>query len=87
MKTIKAWVYNNYRDKAGTGEHKIFDTKEEAIAYAKDEWNHLNESDRNSYINDKCGEFWVAQLDMVYDDVAEEYQPDFSSYSPVWSAF
>lgn len=86
-KTESAWVFNEYRDKAGTGEYKTFETKEEAIAYAKDEWNHLNESDQDSYIYDKCGEFWVAQLDMVYDDVAEEYEPDFSSYSPVWSAF
>lgn len=82
-----AWIFWEYRDKAGTGSHKVFRNKAEAINYAQSEWGRLNGHDQQSYKDDPAGEFFVALVPMEWDDVALEYVPDMSSYTPEWSAF
>lgn len=83
---VTAWVFCEYRDKAGTGSTKTFKDKEDALLYAKDEWDHLCDADQESYKNDQCGEFWVSEMPMIWDDEDEEYYPDMSDYAPIWSA-
>lgn len=82
-----AWVRYEYRDKAGTGSTAYFNSESEAIESAMKEWNHMNESDQNSYINDPVGEFIVALIPMLWDDADLDYYPNYDSYTPVWSAF
>ena len=82
MKT--AWVFYEYRDRAGIGDYKLFKDKDDAINYAKDEWDHMNRYDQRSYITDVAGEFWVAELPVEWDDLSGEFVPDFGEYTPVW---
>lgn len=81
-----AWVFYEYRDKAGIGSSKTFTSNEEAANYAKNEWGHLSEADQQSYKEDPCGEYWVALVPMVWDEYDEKFYPDTSNYTPVWSA-
>ncbi len=69
----KAWCVYEYRDSCGTGTERLFDTKEEALATAKDEWHHLAESDKDSYIHDVAGQFWVGLVWIHYDEDYEEW--------------
>lgn len=82
----KAWVFQEYRDKAGVGSSKIFKNKHEAIEYAQGEWRHLNDRDRKSYKDDACGEFIVAEMPVSWDEEAEDWIIDDSAFTPVWDA-
>lgn len=82
-----AWVFYEYRDRWGSGSTEIFTDKEEAVEHAKNEWNHMSAADQQSYIDDPVGEFFVALLPMLWDDVDLEFYPYFGDgYDPVWSA-
>lgn len=71
---MKAYFFNEYRDKAGIGSVKKFDTKEEAIAYCMKEWEHFNTNDKEAYLHDPCGRFYVYQAEALTDEVdGEEY--------------
>jgi len=74
-----AWVWTEYRDKAGTGHFEVFRTREEAEAAAHDYWERLAAVDKKKYLDDPCGEFFTGLYLMEYDDTAEEYVPDFGS--------
>lgn len=68
MKTI--YVFDEYRDSMGTGTEKTFDNKEQAVKYARREWNHLSLNDKSSYISDilnGCGWFMVYRA-VIPDD-------------------
>ena len=82
----KAWVFYEYRDRKGSGSYKMFTDKAAAISYAKDQWASMCDCDKNSYLTDSVGEFWVAELPVIWDDISETFEPDFSEYSTAWNA-
>lgn len=85
---LTAYVFSEYRDSFGTGSEKLFASRDEAIRYAKEEWDHLSIHDQNSYKNDPAGSFCVTEaVPVIWDDVAEEFYADMSSYDIAWSAF
>lgn len=73
MKTRKIYFAEEYRDKAGIGTTEYFNSADEAIEYAKDEWDHLNDADRKSYMNDSFSMFIAGQKWQTWDDDIEEW--------------
>ena len=72
MDMLKQYVFEEYRDSWGIGREMILDTEEQAIKYAKQEWEKLSEDDKNSYKNDVCGTFRVYEIE-ISEDQLEEY--------------
>lgn len=83
----KAIIFREYRDSRGIGSTKVFETKEEAIAFAEAEWKHLAESDKKSYKKDPAGIFAVGLAEMVYDEVDEEFYPGADLEEVYWEAY
>lgn len=73
MKERTVYFAEEYRDKAAIGTTEYFETIEEAIEYAKNEWSHLNDADRESYITDDNGIFHAGQKWQTWDDDIEEW--------------
>lgn len=74
---MKKYIFEEYRDKAGTGSTKVFQTEKEAAAYAEKEWNSLFESDKESYRNDSVGIFRVYEANLPEDEedaIFSEYE-------------
>lgn len=65
---MKAYFFNEYRDKAGSGSYKMFDAKEDAIAYCVKEWDDLCKADKESYLNDSAPSFCVEIAEVVEED-------------------
>ena len=68
MKTI--YVFEEYRDSAGTCTEKIFNNKEQAVKYARKKWDRLSLDDKVSYTSDilnGCGWFMVYRADIPDD--------------------
>lgn len=74
-----AWVFNEYRDKAGTGHFELFADEHEAVIAAQDFWDNLGAVDRRKYITDAAADFSVGLYRLEYDEVGEEYLPDFGA--------
>ena len=72
---MKKYVFEEYRDKAGTGSEKVFDTAEQALAYADKEWDNLVESDKKSYYKDPAGIFRVYEVELT-EEQAEQLADD-----------
>ncbi len=73
VKLKKMWCFEEYRDVGGIGSQNLFKTKEEALAAAEEEWFHLCESDKSSYIKDPAGVFMVGLVWAEYDEDGEEW--------------
>lgn len=84
---LTTFVFIEYRDSAGMGSTKMFPTIDEAIQYAQDAWDNLGKADQNTYINDKAGEFCVAEVPVEWDNTALEFHPITTDYTPFWRAF
>lgn len=56
---VQKWALIEYRDSAGIGSHKVFNSKEEAVKYADEEWYNLVDSDKESYFKDPAPLFYV----------------------------
>lgn len=67
---MKKYVFEEYRDVVGVGSEKIFNTKENALEFAKDEWDHLFESDKASYRKDKFSYFRVFEIEITPEQLA-----------------
>ena len=67
---MKKYVFVEYRDKAGVGSEKLFDTEKQAITYADKEWYSMVASDKNSYIKDSAGEFRVYEVELTAEQAA-----------------
>lgn len=80
----KAWVFYEYRDRAGTGSYELFTDRDAAIAFAKNRWDSMTEYDQKSYLNDPAGEYCVAEMDVEWDAFEEKFVPSLSEYTPVW---
>ena len=82
-----AWVWHEYRDKAGTGHFEVFKDRQEAEKAARDYWEHLGGADQRKYLLDAGADYSVGLYEMEWDDVAEEYQPDLGSGAVIlaWS--
>ncbi len=82
---MKAWMFSEYRDSRGTGSQKLFKTKEEALRHGWGLWNGLNKADRDSYLNDDCGEFLVAEVPVEWDETDEDWiAVTADGYVAVW---
>lgn len=62
---LKRYVFEEYRDKAGTGSEKIFADKDKAAGFAKSEWLRLASSDKEAYIKDPAGVFHVYEIELT----------------------
>lgn len=69
---MKKYVFEEYRDKAGIGSEKIFDTKKEAVMYAESEWHNMAGRDQDSYLNDASGIFSVYEIEISQEQAEDE---------------
>ena len=67
---MKKYVFHEYREKWGLGSEEVFDSEEDAVKYANDEWNKMCDSDKKTYLNDDCGEFRVYEIEIT----AEQFE-------------
>lgn len=81
----KIFVLDEYRDKAGNGSQEYFDSLEEAINYAKKEWEHLSGSDKLSYLRDPAGFFRVTENEVVEEE--GDCYPSLEPLNVLWDAF
>lgn len=81
----KIFVFDEYRDKAGVGSQQFFDNLEEAVDYARKQWEHLAKSDKESYMKDPAGFFMVTENEVCMVD--GEYYPDSVPLEIFWNAF
>ena len=79
---MKKYVFEEYRDKAGIGSEKIFDTKKEATMYAESEWHGMTESDQDSYLHDVNGMFRVYEIEIT----PEQAEDEDLTLSELWTA-
>ena len=68
---MKKYVFEEYRDAKGVGSKKLFDNKEDAIKFAKNEWNNLFESDKESYRKDSFSCFRAFEIEITSEQLAE----------------
>ena len=86
-KKMKKYVFESYSDKKGSGTLRLFDSKKEAVEYAKDEWNRLVKSDK-----EKIDRYHVYEVEMT-DEQFEDYNDGKSEFifedlwvNDVWDA-
>lgn len=72
---MKKYIFEDYRDKAGIGSEKMFDTEAEAIEYAGKQWEGLNQHDKDSYLKDTAGMFRVYEIELTEEQL-EQYKDD-----------
>lgn len=88
----KRYVFEEYRDKWGAGSEKVFENKEAAVEFAKEEWESLTKKDKDSYQQDPAGMFRVYEIEITpqeleayeegeLDGVLDEYET-----SGIWDA-
>lgn len=82
---MKKYVFSEYRDKAGTGSDKVFDTKREAVTYAAEKWNTMTNGDRKSYLQDPCGTFNVFEIEITQEQI-ENWEYLDVQYQDLWTA-
>lgn len=68
---MKKYVFEEYRDKAGTGTVELFNTEDEAVNYAHNAWNNLFESDKQTYRIDACGTFRVYEIEISEEQLSK----------------
>lgn len=83
---LTGWIFEEYRDKRGTGSRKMFATKEEALKEAKDAWESMTDYDRDSYKKDAFAMFYVAEYPLEWDEDEMEFVPATDDYTEEWSA-
>jgi hypothetical protein len=71
------YVFEEYRDKAGTGSEKVFDTEEQALAYANAEWHGMVEADHKSYFTDSAPVFHIYEANLTNEQVSQYNEGDF----------
>lgn len=81
-----SYVFEEYRDKAGTGTEKKFDNKYQALDYAQREWDHLVEHDKESYRKDPCGYFRVCLYPVTWDGDEWNVETGDGAVKEIWSA-
>lgn len=88
----KRYVFEEYRDKWGAGSEKVFENKNAAVEFAKEEWESLTKKDKDSYQQDPAGMFRVYEIEITpqeleayeegeLDGVLDEYKT-----SGIWDA-
>lgn len=65
---VEKWARYEYRDKNGIGSFKVYETKEEALKEADEEWRYLVQRDKDSYITDAAGAFYVGLFNACTDE-------------------
>ena len=81
----KVFVFNEYKDKAGSGSQEYFDNPRDAIAYAKKAWEHLAKADKQSYLKDPAGHFMVTENEIIEEE--GDYYPSLEPLDVFWDAF
>ena len=79
-----SYVFEKYRDKAGVGNVKCFRTVEKALQEASDDWNRMNDHDKESFLTDPAGRFDVTLRRMTWDDVDDEWIPEADDIMGIW---
>ena len=67
----KRFVFEEYREKWGNGDVKIFPrntTEEKATKMVMDEWNRLIRADQQSYLNDALGVFRLFEIEITPEE-------------------
>lgn len=68
---MKAYVFDEYRDKSGTGSYKYDTDLERLLEEAQAHWNHLSEGDKDSYKKDTSGQFRVYEIELEDEEWEE----------------
>lgn len=66
---MKKYIFEEYRDSKGTGSEIMFDTAVEAVEYAKKDWEHFCEHDKQTYRNDMMGTHRVYEIEITAEQV------------------
>ena len=84
---MKKYVYEEYADRYGTGDEKIFDKKEDAVSYAKEEWDKLTYSEKKTYKKDTCESFKVYEIELSQEQLDEYNDGELEiALSELWIA-
>lgn len=81
------YVFEEYRDKMGTGSEKLFDSEQAAVDYAKDAWLGMVKYDRDSYKKDSAGMFNVYAVEITDEQVEQYNNGELEiSFAELWTA-
>lgn len=73
---MKKYIFEEYRDKAGSGSEHLFDTKNEAVDFAQIKWEKLTSGDKKSYLTDSFAIFRVYEVDANLEQIKDFADPD-----------
>ncbi len=80
------YVFEAHRSQDEIGTVKWFMNEFEALDYAYDAWNELDEDEQNSYKEDSAGTFGVYLYRCEWSEEHEMFMP-VQSWDETWSAF
>ena len=81
-KEMKKYVFEEYSDRKGIGTLKMFDSKKEAVEYAKESWNRLVKSDK-----EKIDKYHVYEVEMTDEQLADyENGTEEFIFDDLWTA-
>lgn len=81
---MRRYVFEEYRNSIGAGSEEVYDQKDEALKFAEEHWNHLSESDKDSYRKDRCGIFLVYEIDIPAEELSEPLSEYATEYIKDW---
>lgn len=73
--TVVKYIFEEYRDGKGIGKVSAFDTKEEALQIAQDEWDGLCYKDKKSYLDEAGTCFYVYKAKIPVNEWKELQDP------------
>lgn len=73
---MKAYTFETYRDKGGTGSQIYALDLDNLLNEAKADWHRLSESDKDSYRKDVCGAFRVYEMELTAEEWQELNDPE-----------
>lgn len=82
---MKKYVFEEYRDGAGTGSCRVYREKDTAVSVASERWDRLSENDKKSYMKDPVGTFHVYEIEMTTEQ-AENWEYSDLQYQDLWTA-
>ena len=72
---ITKYIFEEYRDNKGIGSVKFFDTREESLQVAQEEWDGLCYADKKSYLNDTSPCFHIYKAEIPINEWKELQDP------------
>lgn len=88
ISTPMAWAFTWYSDKRGYGESRLYKTQQEAEKAAQEAWDALTAEEQRTMKEDPAADFSVGFYRILWDQEAEEWDPDLETGALVisWDA-